>query len=343
MALCRDDILASLSSSIQQDIIRPIDELQAIVKQIQNTIVKRNRKQVDYDRYRQQLNKLLLNHNTKYSMSHQEHTSYKQQHQWQKEQLQYNHDEKLIFKVQAQLETATVEYDTLNQSLKDQLPIFFHFFQYQVIQPIFERLYTLQHAFYYTLSTYWDDLMLANENYFTTQKMSEDEITKQLATLEIFCLDKTSSSKILNSTRKSSGNTMKNRLSDHWRSNKRSNNDILVNKYNNNNSNDSLSRHSHLQQEQQQQADIKATTDITKPVAPLKSSSATAVGSVTVPTDSSHYATALHNFEGLTDDDLSFKIGDRIKLLHWTEKEDDWWIGQLGQTVGVFPGSYVTY
>lgn len=127
--------------------IRPTLELQEIIKVIQKTIVKRNHKLIDYDRHRVALNKLTA-----------------------KAERTLN-EEKSIFKVQAQLDTATQDYDYLNSALKTQLPMFFHM-QFDFIQPIFEHMYHLQCKIFGMIYARCYELMTANEHHFVTHAMT---------------------------------------------------------------------------------------------------------------------------------------------------------------------------
>ncbi|KAI9199591.1 uncharacterized protein BJ171DRAFT_518015 [Polychytrium aggregatum] len=52
-------------------------------------------------------------------------------------------------------------------------------------------------------------------------------------------------------------------------------------------------------------------------------------------------ATALYDFQGERDGDLSFRKGDLIVVLKKTESQDDWWTGRHNGTEGVFPANYV--
>ncbi|KAF2150498.1 hypothetical protein K461DRAFT_177401 [Myriangium duriaei CBS 260.36] len=52
--------------------------------------------------------------------------------------------------------------------------------------------------------------------------------------------------------------------------------------------------------------------------------------------------TALYDFAGQGDGDLTFREGDRIKVLKKTESIDDWWLGQLRGVSGSFPANYVS-
>lgn len=117
---------------------------------ISKTIVKRNHKLIDYDRHRVSLNKLTAKAERTLS------------------------EEKSIFKVQSQLETATQDYDYLNNALKAQLPAFFRL-QYEFIQPIFEHMFHLQCKIFGMIYARCYELLTANEAHFVTHAMSVDE------------------------------------------------------------------------------------------------------------------------------------------------------------------------
>ncbi|KXL49952.1 MAG: hypothetical protein FE78DRAFT_159772 [Acidomyces sp. 'richmondensis'] len=53
------------------------------------------------------------------------------------------------------------------------------------------------------------------------------------------------------------------------------------------------------------------------------------------------YVTALYDFEGQNECDLTFKEGDRIRVVRKTESRDDWWDGEVQGRVGMFPANYV--
>jgi amphiphysin len=50
--------------------------------------------------------------------------------------------------------------------------------------------------------------------------------------------------------------------------------------------------------------------------------------------------TALYDFQGQSAGDLSFKEGDRIKVVKAGDSKDDWWMGELRGRKGEFPGNY---
>ena len=67
--------------------------------------------------------------------------------------------------------------------------------------------------------------------------------------------------------------------------------------------------------------------------------SAAAVGAPPPPKRGAETATALYNYDGADENDLTFKKGDVIEI---TEKIDEgWWRGTMGGHEGLFPSNYV--
>ena len=60
-----------------------------------------------------------------------------------------------------------------------------------------------------------------------------------------------------------------------------------------------------------------------------------------MPSQPVQYVTALYDFDGQNAGDLSFKEGDRIRVVKKTESTDDWWDGELKGKVGTFPANYM--
>ncbi|KAF1987941.1 hypothetical protein K402DRAFT_392225 [Aulographum hederae CBS 113979] len=52
------------------------------------------------------------------------------------------------------------------------------------------------------------------------------------------------------------------------------------------------------------------------------------------------FVTALYDFDGQGAGDLSFREGDRIRIVRKTETTDDWWEGEVGGRKGQFPANY---
>ena len=53
-----------------------------------------------------------------------------------------------------------------------------------------------------------------------------------------------------------------------------------------------------------------------------------------------HFVTALYDFDGESGGDLSFREGDRIRVIKKTNSTDDWWEGELRGIRGSFPANY---
>ncbi|KAL5119281.1 hypothetical protein ACEQ8H_002768 [Pleosporales sp. CAS-2024a] len=54
----------------------------------------------------------------------------------------------------------------------------------------------------------------------------------------------------------------------------------------------------------------------------------------------SEYVTAMYDFDSHTPGDLSFREGDRIRVVKKTESSQDWWEGEIGGVKGTFPANY---
>jgi amphiphysin len=54
----------------------------------------------------------------------------------------------------------------------------------------------------------------------------------------------------------------------------------------------------------------------------------------------SEYVTAMYDFDSHTSGDLSFREGDRIRVIKKTESSQDWWEGEIGGKKGSFPANY---
>ncbi|KAF9112075.1 hypothetical protein BGX27_004024 [Mortierella sp. AM989] len=113
------DILLPEVDKLEQSVVSPLTEMQNLMKMIRKTIVKRDHKLVDYDRFRISLKKL------------------------QDKKERTLSDEKQIFKLESQLEVATADYEGLNNLLKEELPGYF-WLRTQLMEPIFYSFFFLQ-------------------------------------------------------------------------------------------------------------------------------------------------------------------------------------------------------
>lgn len=111
---------------IETRIVRPASELMDVVKVIRKTAVKRDHKQLDYDRHRATLKKL------------------------QDKKDRSAKDEKAMWKAENEVEAATQEYNYFNDLLKEELPRLFAL-EREFIQPLFQSFYYMQLNVFYTL------------------------------------------------------------------------------------------------------------------------------------------------------------------------------------------------
>ncbi|PSR89034.1 BAR domain-domain-containing protein [Coniella lustricola] len=111
---------------IESRVIRPANELLDVIKIIRKQLVKREHKQLDYDRHRATLKKL------------------------QDKKEKSMKDEKALWKAETDVESATQEYNYFNDLLKDELPKLFAL-EREFIQPLFQSFYYMQLNIFYTL------------------------------------------------------------------------------------------------------------------------------------------------------------------------------------------------
>lgn len=52
------------------------------------------------------------------------------------------------------------------------------------------------------------------------------------------------------------------------------------------------------------------------------------------------FVVAQYDFDGQNAGDLSFREGDRIKIVKKTGTDQDWWVGELNGVKGNFPANY---
>lgn len=111
---------------IQQRVIAPADELLTVIKVVQKSILKRQHKQLDYDRHRASLKKI------------------------QDKKDKSLKDEKSLYKAENDVEQATQEFNYFNDLLKDELPKLF-MLEREFIRPLFQSFYYMQLNVFYTL------------------------------------------------------------------------------------------------------------------------------------------------------------------------------------------------
>jgi len=99
---------------------------------------------------------------------------------------------------------------------------------------------------------------------------------------------------------------------------------------------------SHLKSGAIPKSSMRSHTTSTKNVEMSSDSSPNrfAVPTTVIPV-ASGYVTAMFDFEGKEENDLSFKKGDKIEVLERGDGPNDWWVGRVNGTVGEFPGKFL--
>lgn len=120
------ETLAPELETIETRVIRPANELLDVIKVIRKTAVKRDHKQLDYDRHRTTLKKL------------------------QDKKDRSAKDEKAMWKAEGDVEQATQDFEYYNNLLKDELPKLF-LLEQEFIKPLFQSFYYMQLNIFYTL------------------------------------------------------------------------------------------------------------------------------------------------------------------------------------------------
>ena len=134
--------LAPELEMIQQRVIAPADELLTVIKVVQKAMVKRQHKQLDYDRHRASLKKI------------------------QDKKEKSLKDEKAMYKAENEVEQATQDFNYFNDLLKEELPRLFQL-EREFIRPLFQSFYYMQLNVFYTLH---DKMQSIDIGYFDLTK-----------------------------------------------------------------------------------------------------------------------------------------------------------------------------
>lgn len=79
----------------------------------------------------------------------------------------------------------------------------------------------------------------------------------------------------------------------------------------------------------------------TSPIAPVLSLKSEELADEQGKEEQARKVVALFDFEAQSPDDLGFKKGDVIEVVHATEFLEDWWVGRLNNKKGTFPGNLI--
>ena len=294
---------------IQARVIGPADELLSVIKVVQKQILKRQHKQIDYDRHRATLKK------------------------YQDKENKDLKAEKAMYKAEADVDQATQEFNYFNDLLKDELPRLFQL-EREFIQPLFQSFYYMQLNVFYTLH---EKMQSIDIGYFNLTLDIEEafeekrgDIRDQAETLAITKFKTTGQ-------RKSSAippkYVPKSQLAIEGRQNNRQSLDSAPPPYAITNGEDSSSTSITRAHSTGSSWGAAAKAKGAAPPPPKPKPSALKSPSAAV-----ERAEALYDYEAQAAGDLSFTAGDSIEIVERGATGNEWWTGKLNGKQGQFPG-----
>jgi amphiphysin len=304
---------------IETRVISPADQLLEIIKVIRKVSVKRQHKQLDYDRHRATLKKL------------------------QDKKDKSLKDEKALYKAEGDVEQATQEFNYYNDLLKDELPKLFAL-EAEFIQPLFQSFYYMQLNVFYTLHERMQqldigyfDLTRDVEEAYELKRGDVKEQTEALAIVHF----KTTSVRRSGSKFHPPG---KDKLAAEGSSTASSRRHTLES-----------SEHppppyaaipspgtSVVGRANSSGGGALAAAAKAKGAAPPPPKPKPSRLSGQPPAET---VTALYDYEAQAEGDLSFTAGDTIEIVQRTNSENEWWTGKCNGKQGQFPGktNHISY
>ena len=321
------ETLAPELEMIEQRVIAPADEMMQVIKAVRKTTLKRQHKQLDYDRQRAALKKL------------------------QDKKDRSVKDEKALYKAEADAEAATQDFDYFNDLLKDELPKLFRL-EREFIRPLFQSFYYMQLNVFYTLHERMSkldidyfDLTLDIEAAFAKKR---EGIQEEVEALSI-CRYKTTGGKRPPPGQGSKYAAMGEKASSLRQHRSAEPLESPPPPYSP--SPDSHGVNGALSPPPEKSAAVGRANSTGSAFAPSSASIAAAAkakgpappppkpkpsrlsGQPALPT-----ATALYDYEAQAEGDLSFAAGDIIEVTVKGATENEWWTGKLKGRTGQFPG-----
>jgi amphiphysin len=316
---------------IQARVIGPADELSGVIKIVQKSIIKRQHKQLDYDRRRANLKKI------------------------QDKKDKTLKDEKALYKAESEVEQATQEFNYFNDLLKEELPRLFTL-EAEFIRPLFQSFYYMQLNVFYTLHEKMQnidigyfDLTLDVEAAFEKKRGSIQDQVEALSIVKYKTTGakkpgppKYGSSKLALEGRKptsSAGETtlaIEGRKSYDPASARRQTHDFVDNPpppYSSAspslNGDSAITRANSTGSSWSSAAKAKGAAPPPPKPKPSRLSGMPA----------SDRAAVLFDYEAQAMGDLSFTTGDVIEIVQKGATENEWWTGTLNGKTGQFPGA----
>lgn len=312
------DLKATLAPEldmIETRVIRPADELLEVVKLIRKVALKRQHKQLDFDRHRASLKKL------------------------QEKKEKTLKDEKAMYASENSVEQATQEFNYYNDLLKDELPKLFAL-EREFIKPLFQSFYYMQLNVFYTLH---DKMQGINIGYFDLTldveaafEKKRGDVQEQAEALSIVHFKTTVGrpSKLSKFGKEKEKELGVNRRATHdfsgtppppYSASAAPGEKTAM-------GSSGLGRSNSTGSSIATSAAIAAKG---KPPPPKPKPKQFALNGA------SETATALYDFEAQAEGDLTFVSGDVIEIITRTQNDNEWWTGKLLGKKGQFPGNYV--
>ncbi|KAJ5793435.1 hypothetical protein N7457_000034 [Penicillium paradoxum] len=300
------EALAPELEMIDSRIISPADQLLEVIKVIRKVAVKRDHKQLDFDRHNATLKKL------------------------EEKKDKSLKDEKALYKAENDVEQSTQEFNYYNDLLKDELPKLFAL-EAEFIRPLFQSFYYMQLNVFYTLH---DRMQALNISYFNLQLDVEEafeqkrgNIQEQAEALTIVHFKtqgvRRSGSKFnpLGKGADSKGADTKG-IIGRGRSSSTATEDNPPPPYSSAGISPSPTG-----------SFSAAAKGKPAPPPPRAKPSHLSKQVETV--------TALYDYEAQAHGDLGFSAGDIIEIIQRTDNTNEWWTGRIAGREGQFPANYV--
>ncbi|KAH8166133.1 hypothetical protein CIB48_g2144 [Xylaria polymorpha] len=319
------DTVAPELEMIESRIMRPANELLDVLRVIRKTAVKRDHKQLDYDRHRTTLKKL------------------------QDKKEKSAKDEKALWKAESDLEQSTQEFNYFNDLLKEELPKLFAL-ERQFIQPLFQSFYYMQLNIFYTLH---EKMQQCDIGYFNLNLDIEEAFLEKRGDIQ------EQAEKLAIVRFKTSG---RQRPPKHGQKPAAIEGasppaGLLTQDPSTSSPPPPVSPSPAAAFKYGQQTQAEPTENPPPPYSSISSPNPSALaaaaagkpkppppkpkpsrlaGAAAVET-----VTALYDYSAQAEGDLSFRAGDIIEIVNKTQNDNEWWTGKINGKQGQFPGNYV--
>ncbi|KAL5392159.1 hypothetical protein DPSP01_000679 [Paraphaeosphaeria sporulosa] len=295
---------------IETRVIKPADQLLEIIKAVRKMALKRDHKQLDYDRHRAALKKL------------------------EEKKDKTLKDEKAMYRAEADVEQATQDYNYFNDLLKDELPKLFKL-EREFIQPLFQSFYYMQLNVFYTLHERMQnidigyfDLTLDIEAAYEKKRGDVQAQAEAISMVKF----KTTGGRKPGQGSKYASKALEAK-SERRSSTLSASTDTPPPPYSPTPGVGAIASPPGSATSWGSAAKSKGAAPPPPKPKPSRLSGAPATKTVT----------ALYDYEAQAEGDLSFITGDVIELVTWTENVNEWWIGKVRGKQGQFPGNYVQF